>query len=208
MAEDFRAHRLRVVPRARLAAERDRRVADVETVFDPDKGFLMAFLCGHAPARCGRWGRFNPPCRTWPYLVKYLHRLAAQLGPNFHERNYDGTIHRIYGDAVGRWEHTMSTMDVSSLSILRHEEGAEATAFEILSDQSETRSWSFLNSSCFRQTTRIRLDPGNQRSRTSRRPAGAPVSVHLQRPTGPRSDGVSEFDESARHYCCVVCIVR
>ena len=81
-----------------LDIRRDRRVADVETVFDPDQGhfnrlFATASLRLANPSSIGQAQVAKVPAMQ-PFLVQNIFTdfKRHDLGPNFHERNYDGTI--------------------------------------------------------------------------------------------------------------------
>ena len=82
-----------------LAIEHDRRVADVETAFDPVRGvfnrlFATATPLFDAGGRRPRASRRSS--RRWadPFLVRNIFTdfKRHDLGPGFHERNYDGTL--------------------------------------------------------------------------------------------------------------------
>jgi CxxC motif-containing protein (DUF1111 family) len=84
------------IPNLRIA--RDRRVADVETVFDPAKGnlnrlYATARLLLANPSSVGQEGVVKVPAFQ-PFLVEniYTDFKRHDLGPGFHERNYDGTV--------------------------------------------------------------------------------------------------------------------
>jgi hypothetical protein len=84
------------MPNLRIA--RDRRVADVETVFDPAKGnlnrlYATARLLLANPSSVGQEGVVKVPAFQ-PFLVEniYTDFKRHDLGPGFHERNYDGTV--------------------------------------------------------------------------------------------------------------------
>ena len=82
-----------------LAINRDRRVADVETVFDPDRGnpFNRLFATAATLFTAISDGTGFPPIKRpnrSPFVVRNIFTdfKRHDLGPNFHERNYDGTI--------------------------------------------------------------------------------------------------------------------
>lgn len=79
--------------------ERDRRVADVETVHDPARGiFNGLFASATALFTPGQAGGF--PMLKQPALDSFLVRdlftdfKRHDLGPSFHERNYDGKLRK------------------------------------------------------------------------------------------------------------------
>jgi di-heme oxidoreductase (putative peroxidase) len=81
-----------------LVIRRDRRIADVETLFDPDKGnlnrlFATARLLLANPSSIGDPGIAKLPALQ-PFLVRniYADFKRHDLGPNFHERDCDGTV--------------------------------------------------------------------------------------------------------------------
>jgi mono/diheme cytochrome c family protein len=84
------------IPKLRI--ERDRRVADVETTFDGDNGhfnrlFATARLLLANPESIGQAAVRKVPAYQ-PFLVEniYTDFKRHDLGPSFHERNYDGTV--------------------------------------------------------------------------------------------------------------------
>ena len=93
-----RADGLRELPRAHARIDRDRRVADVETRFDPVNGnfnrlFATAALLLANPSSIGQAGVAKIPALQ-PFVVEniYTDFKRHDLGPAFHERNYDGTV--------------------------------------------------------------------------------------------------------------------
>jgi CxxC motif-containing protein (DUF1111 family) len=120
-----------------LTISKDRRVADVETRFDPAQGnpfnrlFATANLqltavpdnSGHAPLK-------KP--NLAPFVVRNIFTdfRRHDLGPNFHERDYDGTIRKemlttaLWGVGnTGPYGHDGRSMNLRDV-ILRH--GGEA----------------------------------------------------------------------------------
>jgi hypothetical protein len=82
-----------------LTVERDRRVADVETVFDPQQGNPFNRLFATAtPLFTAVDDRSGHPTLKRPTGGRFVVRniftdfKRHDLGPNFHERNYDGTM--------------------------------------------------------------------------------------------------------------------
>ncbi|MDZ4799837.1 MAG: di-heme oxidoredictase family protein [Bryobacteraceae bacterium] len=81
-----------------LRIDRDRRVADVETVYDPRNGILNSLFATATPlVRNVEDGSGFPPLRNpllQPFLVRNIFTdfKRHDLGPGFHERNYDGSM--------------------------------------------------------------------------------------------------------------------
>ncbi len=81
-----------------LRIEHDRRVADVETVFDPAHGIFNSLFATATPlVHIVDDGSGLPPQQLplgGPFLVKNIFTdfKRHDLGVNFHERNYDGTL--------------------------------------------------------------------------------------------------------------------
>ena len=81
-----------------LRIERDRRVADVTTAFDPMNGIFNRLFSTATPlfrvqASSGAWPDVKTP-KLEPFVVKdiFTDFKRHDLGTNFHERNYDGTV--------------------------------------------------------------------------------------------------------------------
>lgn len=83
-----------------LMIARDRRVADVETIFDPARGYFnRLFATARALFAAIEDVPGLPPLkhpRGRPFVVQNIHTdfRRHDLGPAFHEREYDGTIRR------------------------------------------------------------------------------------------------------------------
>ena len=81
-----------------LELSRDRRVADMETVGDPERGVFNGLFATAVPCGRGVWiRRASPPQAPAARLVpgpKHLHRLqsATISGRRFRERGFDGTL--------------------------------------------------------------------------------------------------------------------
>lgn len=77
---------------------RDRRVADVETIYDPRRGnFNSLFATATGQVRTEDDGSGNPSIKRpllQPFLVRNIFTdfKRHDFGPSFHERNYDGTL--------------------------------------------------------------------------------------------------------------------
>ena len=121
-----------------LQIERDRRVADVETVHDPVNGIFNSLFATATPLfetidDSSGYDSVKQPA-TKPFLVRDLFSdfRRHDLGPGFYERNYDGTMQKefmtmpLWGvgstPPYGHDGRSMSLHDV----ILRH--GGEAQA--------------------------------------------------------------------------------
>jgi hypothetical protein len=160
-----------------LQIQRDRRVADVETVFDPDHGnfnrlFATARLLLANPSSVGKQDMKNPAFQ--PFLVKdiYTDFKRHDLGPNFHERNYDGTMRSnflttpLWGvGTTAPYGHDGRSITLTDV-ILRH--GGEAKpardAFEALSSPNRDAVIAFLSSLIIfpPDDTASNLDPGDR----------------------------------------------
>jgi Di-haem oxidoreductase, putative peroxidase len=163
------------IPRLRI--QRDRRVADVETVFDPGQGhfnrlFATARLLLANPASLGQAGVAKIPAFQ-PFVVEniYTDFKRHDLGPNFHERNYDGTMRTefltspLWGvGSTAPYGHDGRSINLTEV-ILRH--GGEAQeardAFAALSSRSRDAVIAFLNSLIIfpPDDTASNLDPGD-----------------------------------------------
>ncbi|MGK0178334.1 MAG: hypothetical protein ACI8PD_000120 [Nitrospinales bacterium] len=83
--------------RENLTVESDRRIADVETKFDPKKGiFNRMFAKAKTLFETVDDGQALPKLlpKNDPFFVKWIFAdfKRHDLGPNFHEINYDGTV--------------------------------------------------------------------------------------------------------------------
>src|SRR5947207_9564677 len=121
-----------------LQINHDRRVADVETVYDPARGnFNSLFSSAQALINSIDDGSGNPPLKVPqrnPFLVKNIFTdfKRHDLGPNFYERNYDGTLQKVFLTrplwglgSTGPYGHDGRSMTLDDV-ILRH--GGEAQA--------------------------------------------------------------------------------
>ncbi len=118
-----------------LRIQRDRRVADVETEFDPRRGIFNSLFATAVPLfRAVNDGGAEPAKlpALGPFVVRNIFTdfKRHDLGPEFHERNYDGTIRRRFLTAplwgVGStspYGHDGRSVSLKSV-ILRH--GGEA----------------------------------------------------------------------------------
>jgi CxxC motif-containing protein (DUF1111 family) len=85
-----------------LQIDRDRRVADVETAYDAERGNLNnLFATATALADAVDDGSGYPALKKpkyQPFLVKNILTdfKRHDLGPNFYERNWDGTLQKVF----------------------------------------------------------------------------------------------------------------
>jgi hypothetical protein len=143
-----------------LRVDRDRRVADVETVFDPARGNPLNRLFATATLRLTATddGSGHPTLKrpsAQPFVVRniYTDFKRHDLGPNFHEINYDGSVRRqflttaLWGVGnTGPYGHDGRSMNLEDV-ILRHGGEAQASreAFARLSGPSRRQVVAFLN---------------------------------------------------------------
>jgi hypothetical protein len=163
---------------ASLTIVRDRRVADVETVFDPVRGnfnriFSTARLLLANPSSIGHAEIEKIPARQ-PFVVEniYSDLKRHDVGPEFHERNYDGTMRTEFLTAPlwgvgnsGPYGHDGRSISLTEV-ILRH--GGEAQgardAFARLAPPLRSAIISLLNSLIVfpPDDTASNLDPGDR----------------------------------------------
>ncbi len=161
-----------------LRIDRDRRVADVETVYDPDRGNFN-HLFGTATALInttddhdGLPARKTP--KLEPFLVKNIFTdfKRHDLGPGFWERNYDGSYQKLFMTTalwgVGTtapYGHDGRSANLTE-AILRHGGEAQSArdAFAALADTSRTELLEFLRSLVLfpPDDTASTLDPGDR----------------------------------------------
>jgi hypothetical protein len=143
-----------------LTINRDRRVADVETVYDPARGhFNDLFATASLRLVESNDGSGHPTLKL-PALQSFVVRnffadlKRHDLGPQFHERNFDGSMETqfmtepLWGvGSTAPYGHDGRSINLREV-ILRH--GGEATnernAFNALSDSSKNAIFEFLNS--------------------------------------------------------------
>jgi len=160
-----------------LVITRDRRVADVETSYDPARGifndmFAVASLLVTENDDGSGHPTIKVPVRN-SFMVRnfYADMKRHDLGPSFYERNYDGTLttqfmtEPLWG--VGSsppYGHDGRSINLREV-ILRH--GGEATAsrnaFAALSEPNRMAVLAFLDSLVLfpPDDTASNLDPGN-----------------------------------------------
>ena len=157
--------------------QHDRRVADVETAFDPQRGvfnrlFASAAALFHETDDGHGLPTLKQP-RGGPFVVRNIFTdfKRHDLGPGFHERNYDGTpAHAVPDDASlgsgddGPYGHDGRSVNLTEV-ILRH--GGEAQSardrFAELSATQRRAVLDFLGSLVLfpPDDTASNLDPGN-----------------------------------------------
>jgi Di-haem oxidoreductase, putative peroxidase len=162
-----------------LTIERDRRIADVETVFDPSRGnpFNRMFATATPLLTEVNDGSGFPTLKRAlrnSFVVRNIFTdfKRHDLGANFHEINYDGTLRTqmltmaLWGVGnTGPYGHDGRSMTLNDV-ILRH--GGEAQTarnnFTSLSSSSRRQIIDFLNSlSLFPpDDTASNLDPGDR----------------------------------------------
>ena len=161
-----------------LQIDQDRRVADVETVYDPDRGNFNHLFATATPLfkiiddQDGYPARKAP--KREPFLVRNIFTdfKRHDLGPNFWERNYDGSYQKqflttaLWGvGATAPYGHDGRSVNLSEV-ILRH--GGEAQSardvFAALSDTDRAELVAFLNSLVLfpPDDTASTLDPGDR----------------------------------------------
>jgi CxxC motif-containing protein (DUF1111 family) len=161
-----------------LLIDQDRRVADVETAYDPVNGiFNRLFATASARLTSTPDGSGHPPIirpAGGPFLVRNIFAdfKRHDLGPNFHERQFDGTMVRefmtepLWGVATtAPYGHDGRSINLEEV-ILRHGGEAQASrdAFAKLSDADRSDLLAFLNTLVLfpPDDTASNLDPGNK----------------------------------------------
>lgn len=160
-----------------LQVNHDRRVADAETVYDPvSGGFNNIFATATVLADSVDDNSGHPAIRVpkgQPFLVKNIFTdfKRHDLGPNFHERNYDGTMQTQFlttalwgAGTTAPYGHDGRSINLMEV-ILRHGLEAQAArdAFAALSHSNRNRIIDFLNSLILfpPDDTASNLNPGN-----------------------------------------------
>jgi hypothetical protein len=171
-----------------LTIERDRRVADVETAFDSEKGIFNGLFATAVPLFTPVDDNSGMPSVKAPrggaFVVRNIFTdfKRHDLGPNFHERNYDGTVQTkfltmpLWGvGTTAPYGHDGRSINLTEV-ILRHggEANASARAFARLSDDRRNALLEFLRSLVLfpPDDTASTLNPGN------RNDPGFPQSGH------------------------------
>ena len=161
-----------------LQINHDRRVADVETAYDPARGiFNNLFSTAGTLVNVIDDGRGYPPLKQPQgnsYLVANIFTdfKRHDLGSNFYERNYDGTLRRqfltrpLWGVATkSSFGHDGRSISLDEV-ILRHGGEAQAArdAYANLPEPESTALQKFLRSLVLfpPDDTASNLDPGNR----------------------------------------------
>jgi hypothetical protein len=161
-----------------LLINHDRRVADVETVFDPTKGIFNGLFATATPLINTTDDHSGFPALKQPkggsFLVKdiYADFKRHDLGPNFYERNYDGTTQKLFlttplwgVGSTAPYGHDGRSINLTEV-ILRHggEAQREAAAFDRLDDEDRSALLDFLQSLVLfpPDDTASNLNPGNR----------------------------------------------
>jgi hypothetical protein len=159
-----------------LQINRDRRVADVETAFDPERGIFNNLFATANPLFSVLDDHSGFPTLKQPKLQSFLVRniftdfKRHDLGPGFYERNYDGTTRTeflttpLWGvGSTAPYGHDGRSINLMEV-ILRH--GGEAqtvrNAFASLSPEQQGRVLALLNALIIfpPDDTASTLDPG------------------------------------------------
>jgi hypothetical protein len=156
--------------------EHDRRVADLDTVFDPVRGNLNRMFATATPSLHQVNDGSGFPSIKVPngsaFLVKdiYTDFKRHDLGPNFYERNYDGTLQKefltrpLWGvGSTSPYGHDGRSINLNEV-ILRHggESLASRNAFAKMESEDREAVFAFLNSLVLfpPDDTASNLDPG------------------------------------------------
>lgn len=162
---------------ANLMINHDRRVADLDTVYDPVRGNFNTLFATATPlinvvSDGTSYPALKQPAYN-PFLVTdiYTDFKRHDLGPNFYERNYDGTTQTMFltrplwgVGSTGPYGHDGRSISLDAV-ILRH--GGEAQksrdAYAALPAGRSAALLSFLNSLALfpPDDTASTLDPGN-----------------------------------------------
>ena len=163
---------------ADLQIDRDRRVADVETVFDEERGIFNRLFSTARPLFKIVDQQDGHPAAKVPLLGSFQVRniftdfKLHDLGPNFHERNYDGTMQKqflttaLWGvGATPPYGHDGRSSSLTEV-ILRHGGEAQSSRDRFASLISAERAdvLEFLNSLVLfpPDDTASNLDPGDR----------------------------------------------
>ncbi len=163
-----------------LTIERDRRVADVETVHDPARGVFNRLFATATPLFTAVNDSPTLPAAKLPSLKPFVVRdiftdfKRHDLGPDFHERRYDGTMQTEFLTAplwgVGStppYGHDGRSMTLHDV-ILRHGGAAQTAreAYAALGRLDRQDLLDFLNSLILfpPDDTASNLNPGDRRA--------------------------------------------
>ncbi|MFL6229785.1 MAG: di-heme oxidoredictase family protein [Pyrinomonadaceae bacterium] len=143
-----------------LTINRDRRVADVETVYDPARGIFNNLFATAVPLfnetddHSGHWKLMKPKLGSFVVNNIFTDFKRHDIGANFYERNYDGTIRKefmttaLWGvGSTAPYGHDGRSINLAEV-ILRHGGEAQAArdAYAHLSPENQTDLLAFLNS--------------------------------------------------------------
>jgi hypothetical protein len=162
---------------ASLPIQRDRRVADVETAFDPARGiFNRLYATASLKLFAVDDGSGHPTLKQpalQPFVVRnfFADLKRHDLGPGFHERNYDGTTttqfmtEPLWGvGSTAPYGHDGRSVNLREV-ILRHagEAQLQRAAFAALPDPAKRALLEFLESLVLfpPDDTASNLDPGD-----------------------------------------------
>jgi CxxC motif-containing protein (DUF1111 family) len=171
-----------------LVITRDRRVADLETAFDPNRGIFnglfstATLMISEVDDRLGHPTIKVPNRNSFTVRNFYADMKRHDLGPNFHERNYNGTLttqfmtEPLWGvGSTPPYGHDGRSINLREV-ILRHggEALASRNAFAALPDSSKNAVFEFLNTLVLfpPDDTASNLDPGDRNA------AGFPQRGH------------------------------
>ena len=160
-----------------LTINHDRRVADFETAYDPQRGIFNQLFSTAALKFVQQNDGSGFPTLKLPAQQPFVvHNFFADmkrhdLGPGFHERNFDGSMQTqfmtepLWGvGSTGPYGHDGRSVNLEEV-ILRHggEAANESSAFAALPDSSKGALLEFLNSLVLfpPDDTASSLDPGN-----------------------------------------------
>ncbi len=160
-----------------LTINHDRRVADVETVSDTTKGIFNSLFATATPlVQTVNDNSVYPPLKlpagnSFTVNDIFTDFKRHDLGPNFYERNWDGTLQKqfltrpLWGvGSTGPYGHDGRSMTLDNV-ILRHggESLASRNAYAALSGSDSDALLKFLNSLILfpPDDTASNLDPGN-----------------------------------------------
>ena len=161
-----------------LQIARDRRVADLETIYDPERGvFNNLFATAVGLFNQENDGSGFPSLKrpiNQPFLVRNIFTdfKRHDVGSAFHERNYDGTMRKeflttpLWGvGSTAPYGHDGRSINLREV-IMRHDVEARnaRTAFAQLSPMDQFKVLEFLNSLIIfpPDDTASNLDPGNR----------------------------------------------
>jgi hypothetical protein len=162
---------------ADLQINEDRRVADVETVYDPENGHFNRLFATAMPLYTEKRDRGGMPSvktpQKQPFLVKNIFTDIKRhdLGANFYEREYDGTHRKeflttpLWGvGSTAPYGHDGRSINLTEV-ILRHGGEAQASrdSFASLSETERDAILAFLGSLVVfpPDDTASNLDPGD-----------------------------------------------